>query len=297
MPVNRIVTSVLNKTKRRDPWFLDDYTINPYMGCSFNCLYCYIRGSKYGIHMEQKLVVKENAVDVLEKQLTNKAKKNQFGIVVLASATEPYLQLEGELKITRQFLELLAHYRFPVHVITKSDLVLRDLDLLKKIDANAILPKDLEHHLTNRAFITFSFSTLDEKISRIFEPGATSPGRRLETLKAVIDQGIHAGVSLMPLLPHLTDSQEAIDGYYRTFHQMRVHYLFPASLTLFGSGASDSMSLVFGAIEKHFPELLTSYRKLYASGFRVDKNYQEELSKRFELARVRFPVPQSILHN
>ena len=92
MPREIQVKTVLNKTKRRDAWFLDDYTINPYSGCSFNCLYCYIRGSKYGIHMEEKLSIKANAVEVLEKQLSNRAKKGQYGIIVLSSATDPYLQ-------------------------------------------------------------------------------------------------------------------------------------------------------------------------------------------------------------
>src|SRR5688500_20187222 len=96
MPVEILVKSVLNKTKRRDPWFLDDYTLNPYSACSFNCLYCYIRGSKYGEHMEEKLAVKINALDILEKQLKNRAKKNQHGIIVVSSATDPYLQIRSE---------------------------------------------------------------------------------------------------------------------------------------------------------------------------------------------------------
>src|SRR5215212_6377570 len=105
MPTGIQVKSVLNKTKRRDPWFLDDYTINPYSGCSFNCLYCYIRGSKYGIHMEDKLSVKENAVELLDKQLANRAKKNQFGFIAMSSATDPYLQIEKETMLTRRLLE------------------------------------------------------------------------------------------------------------------------------------------------------------------------------------------------
>jgi hypothetical protein len=76
MPYAIQVKSILNKTKRRDPWFLDEYTINPYSGCSFNCLYCYIRGSKYGTNMEEKTAVKSNALEVLEKQLHNRAKKD-----------------------------------------------------------------------------------------------------------------------------------------------------------------------------------------------------------------------------
>lgn len=82
MPHEIQVKSILNKTKRRDPWFLDDYTINPYSGCSFNCLYCYIRGSKYGINMEEKTAVKTNAPELLEKQLSSRAKKGQYGFIV-----------------------------------------------------------------------------------------------------------------------------------------------------------------------------------------------------------------------
>src|SRR5436189_3872054 len=101
------VKSILNKTKRRDAWFLDDYTINPYSGCSFNCLYCYIRGSKYGTHMEKKLSVKTNAVELLDKQLKNRAKKGQYGIIVLSSATDPYLQFEKDMQLTRRLLEVI----------------------------------------------------------------------------------------------------------------------------------------------------------------------------------------------
>src|SRR3954463_6886167 len=105
MPQDIIVKSILNKTKKRDSWFLDDYTINPYSGCSFNCLFCYIRGSKYGEHMERSLAVKDNTIDLLDKALALRAKKNQYGIIVVSSATEPYLQFEDELKITRRILE------------------------------------------------------------------------------------------------------------------------------------------------------------------------------------------------
>jgi DNA repair photolyase len=121
MPLEIQAKTILNNTKKRDTWFLDDYTLNPYSACSFNCLYCYIRGSKYGEHMEQKLAVKTNAVELLEKQLKNKAKKNQYGFIVVSSATDPYLQVEKETKLTRQLLEVIAHYRFPVHIVTKSD--------------------------------------------------------------------------------------------------------------------------------------------------------------------------------
>src|SRR5215471_10260601 len=129
MPQEILAKTILNKTRRRDPWFLDDYTINPYSGCSFNCQYCYIRGSKYGINMEERLFVKINAAELLEKQLRNKARKGQYGIIVLSSATDPYLQFEKDYRLTQNILEVILKYRFPLHVITKSDLVVRDFDL------------------------------------------------------------------------------------------------------------------------------------------------------------------------
>src|SRR5450432_2884846 len=92
------VKSVLNRHKRKDEWFLDDYSVNPYEGCGFNCLYCYIRGSKYGENMSEKLSVKSNALEILDRQLFNRAKKDQRGFVVLASATDPYMEIEKSYK-------------------------------------------------------------------------------------------------------------------------------------------------------------------------------------------------------
>src|ERR1700754_3032787 len=89
-----IVKSVLNKKKKRDSWFLDDYTLNPYQGCSFNCLYCYIRGSKYGVNMEEKVTIKKNALPLLDKQLAFRVKKNQYGIIAVASAIDPYMHVD-----------------------------------------------------------------------------------------------------------------------------------------------------------------------------------------------------------
>ena len=112
--------------------------------------------------MEEKLSIKTNAPELLEKQLALRAKKKQYGIIVLSSATDPYLQFEKETKLTRRLLEIILAYKFPLHIITKSNLVIRDFDLLEKINAAAILPPDLEGQLNQKLFITFSFSTTDD---------------------------------------------------------------------------------------------------------------------------------------
>src|SRR5438045_9738759 len=100
MLIEKQIKSVLNKHKKRDSWFLDDYSVNPYEGCSVNCLYCYIRGSKYGENMAEHLSVKANIIEVLEKQLRSRARKNQYGFVAVGSATNAYMNQEEKWIIT-----------------------------------------------------------------------------------------------------------------------------------------------------------------------------------------------------
>lgn len=290
------VKSILNRKKQRDSWFLDEYTLNPYSGCSFNCLFCYIRGSKYGEHMEKKLSVKENAVELLDKQLAMRAKKGQHGFIVLSSATDPYLHFENEAGLTRKLLEVILKHRFPVHVITRSDLVQRDFDLLHDIDEKAILPFDLQATLTRGAILTFSFSTVDDRIASVFEPGATPPSVRMQTHHAAIREKFLSGISMMPLLPYITDTSESLNTMYSAFKETGSNYVMPATITLFGSGPSDSRTLVFRAIDKHYPHLSEKYRKLFAANTNLPKYYNEAFfRKAAELSR-QFGIPGRILN-
>jgi DNA repair photolyase len=227
--------------------------------------------------MERSLAVKENAIGLLDKQLSLRAKKNQYGIIVVSSATEPYLQFEDELEMTRKILERILHYRFPVHIITRSNLVTRDFDILHAINQQA------------KAFITFSFSTLDDGVAKIFEPGATPPSQRLECLKQTIDAGFHSGVSLMPLLPFISDTSEQLDNFYSTFSNIGVKYIFPASIHLFGEGPADSKTLTLRAIEKHFPSLADQYRRL-------DYSYQKSFRERVSFVQKEYNIPDRIVY-
>ena len=295
MPTNIQVKSILNKTKRRDPWFLDDYTINPYSGCSYNCLYCYTRGSKYGVHMEDKLSIKTNAIELLDKQLKLRAAKEQHGFIVLSSATDPYLQFEKEQGLTRRILETILKYRFPVHIITKSDMVIRDLDLLQQINTEAILPADLKDKLSDRAFITFSFSTLDDNVGKIFEPGAPPPSLRLQTLKYCLDQGFFCGVSMMPLLPYISDTGENLELMFQTFKDIGVRYIFPATITLFGEDTADSKTLVLRAIQKHYPHLLERYQKLFTNSNQLPAYYQSAFQNKMRELLAKYGLKDRII--
>lgn len=295
MPQHITVKSILNKTKKRDSWFLDDYTINPYSGCSFNCLFCYTRGSKYGEHMEEKLSIKDNAVELLDKQLKLRAVKKQFGFIVLSSATDPYLQFEKEEKLTRRILEVILKHKFPVHVITRSDLVLRDLDLLHEINKNAVLPEDLAQLTKHKVLITFSFSTVDDKVAKIFEPGATPPSIRLETLKEVVKNGFHSGVSMMPLLPYISDTTESLNAMFSAFKTAGANYVMPATITLFGNGASDSKTLVLRAVEKYYPQLLDKYKTFFANNSELPAYYNKAFYKKMQELSEHYKIRNRIL--
>ncbi len=282
MPKEVEVKSVLNKTKRRDPWFLDDYTLNLYSSCSFNCLYCYIRGSKYGSNLEQSLSVKTNAIELLDRQLFNRAKKEQFGFIVLSSATDPYLKIEEEYEMTRQALKLIAKHKFPVHIITKSDLIERDFDILHEIDNNAILPHDLQQSLGRGTIVSFSFSTLDDHVAHIFERGTTPPSLRLKAVQKTVKENFLTGISLMPLLPFISDTTEHLNLLFSTFKSLEVDYVLPASITLFGNGKADSKTLVMNAIRTHFPELESKYLKYFQYSNELPEYYRKAFSAKMK---------------
>ena len=295
MPREIKVKSVLNKTKKRDNWFLDDYTLNLYSSCSFNCLYCYIRGSKYGTNLEDSLSIKTNAIEILDRQLFNRAKKNQYGIIVLSSATDPYLQIERKYELTREALKIIAKYKFPVHIITKSNLIERDFDILHEIDKTAILPPDLQTSLNRGTIVSFSFSTLDDQVARIFEPGATPPTKRLETLDKTVNEQFHTGVSLMPLLPFISDTTEHLNLLFSTFKESKVNYVLPATITLFGNGVADSKTLVFNAIQKHYPELKSKYESYFQFGSQMPAFYQKAFSKKMKELSIEFNLSDKII--
>lgn len=294
MPKEIEVKSVLNKTKKRDTWFLDDYTFNPYSSCSFNCLYCYIRGSKYGTNLETSLSIKTNAISLLDKQLALRARKGQYGIIVLSSATDPYLQVEKKYQLTRQALEVILKHRFPVHIITKSDLIERDFDLLHAIRETAILPNDLQQ-LKTGVIVSFSFSTVSDTIGKIFEPGAPLPSKRLSALEKTIDEGFLNGISMMPLIPYISDTTEQLQLAFSTFKTKRVDYVLPSTITLHGNSKASSKTLMLNTIRKHYPELEEKYLKFFASSAEMPFYYRKAFYQKMKELVVEYELNDSIL--
>lgn len=289
------VKSVLNKHKKRDSWFLDDYSVNPYEGCGFNCIYCYIRGSKYGENLAEKITVKQNAVEILDKQLANRAGKNQFGFIALGSATDAYMQVEEDLLQTRKFLEVILKHRFPVFISTKSTLIARDIDLLKEIDRSAILPPDFPPSFHRGVILAFSFSTLTETIAKQIEPGAASLSDRFETLGKCKQEGLFAGLNAIPLLPFISDTDEELEKLVFAAKQYSVDFLLAGGLTLFGEMPGDSKPLFYRFLKKNYPELLDKYETMFGVNFYQPWQYHEELKKRVSLLAKKYGIKTSIL--
>jgi DNA repair photolyase len=297
MLISKQIKSVLNKHKKRDSWFLDDYSVNPYEGCSCNCQYCYIRGSRYGENMEDKLAVKINALEVLEKQLRHRAKKKEYGIVTVGSATDAYLPHEATYKITRGMLELLLQYRFPVFISTKSTLITRDTDLLKAIDKAAILPADLETTVKRGAILSVSVSTMDKTIAATLEPGAATPLKRLELLQQLKNEGFLAGVNAIPVLPFISDTEEELEKIIAAAKAHGADYILTSGLTLFGNEATDSKTLFYKFLKRYDPALIEKYDQLYRGNFYPPKYYQEEIRKRVEKICTAYQLRTSMIEH
>jgi DNA repair photolyase len=188
--------TLLATIKETDPWFGLKYNLNLYRGCQHQCIYCDSRSECYRIENFSDILVKANAIDLLRKELPRKRVRGTIGF---GSMNDPYMPIEAERQLTRQALEIVAACQFPVHIITKSDLVLRDLDLLKQISRTY-------------AAISLTITTADDDLAKKIEPGAPSPSRRFHAMRQLADAGILTGVTLMPVLPFIEDNEENIQS-------------------------------------------------------------------------------------
>ncbi|MEX2583238.1 MAG: PA0069 family radical SAM protein [Gemmatimonadota bacterium] len=176
-----------------------DYSVNPYRGCEHGCIYCYARptheyfGLSPGLDFETKIFVKENAPELLRRELTSP--KWRPAVVAISGVTDPYQPVERRLGITRRCLEVLAEFRNPVTVITKNQLVTRDVDVLGE------MAKD------SAAAVALSITTLDPALQRTMEPRTSSPAARLAAVATLADAGVPVGVMVAPVIPGLTDHE------------------------------------------------------------------------------------------
>ena len=177
--------------------FTSDYGINLYRGCTHGCIYCDSRSDIYQLnHKFEDIEVKENAVELLKRELI---RRKPF-MVVTGAMTDPYVPIEKRLKHVRKCLEVIYRYGYGFSCLTKSDLILRDLDLLKKINEKS------------KVVVQITLTTADDDLCRLIEPNVCPTSRRVEVLERLNENGIPAVVWLSPILPHINDSEENINS-------------------------------------------------------------------------------------
>jgi len=258
--------TILNKYKYRDNWFWCRYSTNPYRGCQFACNYCDAITEKYLVHenvedFSRIIYVKTNAPELLEKEL-EKAKKD---VVALGGVTDSYQPAERKYEITRRILEILRDKNFPVHVGTKSDLVLRDADILSEI--------------SKRSWCTVSFTitTFDKKLLLLLEPFSPPPERRIEAVKKLTETGIRAGVDFTPIIPYILDDDDNIREVIKKASENNAEYILPGSgMTL----RSNQRIRWFQLLKENWPELVEKYEKLYGESQEPDREYVVKINRK-----------------
>lgn len=234
--------------------------MNLYRGCSHGCIYCDARSKCYQFtHEFEDIEVKQNAPQLLEQALRSKRKKCMIGT---GSMCDPYMHYEKELQLTRRCLEIIDRYEFGLAIQTKSDMILRDLDLLKSINQKA------------KCVVQMTLTTFDEDLCRILEPNVCTTKRRFEVLEVMRDEGIPTVVWLSPILPFINDTKENIDGILDYCVRAKVH-----GIICFGMGMTlreGDREYYYAALDKHFPGLKERYQRQYGLAYEVvSDNYKE----------------------
>ena len=277
--------TILNRYKKIDSWFISKYGLNLYRGCSHACVYCDGRAEKYHVKdFGSTVAVKTNALEILQRELNlvRKPDLKESGFIMLGGGVgDSYQPLEEKYRITRKVLELLLEKRLPVHILTKSILVERDLDILEKINK------------VSRVIISMSFSSVDDKISQLFEPGVPLPSKRLEVLKKIKEKGFSIGLFLLPVIPFITDKVELLEDVFREAKRINVDFIVFGGMTL---KEGRQKNYFYNILRKYYPNLLVEYENIYHKDpwGSPSKDYIDVLYKTLSVISSEYNIPVRI---
>lgn len=239
--------------------------MNLYRGCTHGCIYCDSRSRCYGMeHAFEDIEVKQNAPELLEKALRSKRKKCMIGTGAMC---DPYMHCEETLRLTRRCLELIDFYEYGLAIQTKSDRILRDLDLLKSINEKA------------KCVVQMTLTTYDEDLCRILEPNVCTTKRRAEILEICRDNGIPTVVWLSPILPYINDTRENLEGLLDYCIKAKVQ-----GIICFGMGVTmreGNREYFYNALDRHFPGLKERYQRRFGSAYELTSERNSELMQYF----------------
>jgi DNA repair photolyase len=260
------VRSVLNRCS--SPRMPFTWTINPYRGCEFGCRYCYARythefmGLNRWEEFEEKIYVKRDAARILARELTPERLNGQS--IALGTATDPYQPAERRYGVTRSLLAVMAMARnLQLSITTKSDLVTRDIDLLRRIADRSSVQ------------VSITVTTLDRRLARILEHRAPTPELRLKALRTLRHAGIAAGVSLAPIMPDITDSRANLEAVIAAAREHGASHVYSNVLFL----KPLARQAFFPFLEQHFPHLRKRYAALFGHSAFLNRGYKEKVFK------------------
>jgi len=260
--VQKIETrTILTTNKHPSGWFGVKYNMNLYRGCDMQCIYCDARSERYGIDDFHNVTVKTNALTLLRRELAAKRKRATIG---MSSMSDPYTLMEKKLELTRQALGIIAEFRFPVHITTKSNLVLRDVDVLEEL---------------NRVYasVAMTITTADDELARKLEPHAPPPSDRFKALGVLSAIGIETSVTMMPVLPFLEDNPENVQSIVEKAAAYGVKHVIPG----FGVTLRDRQrNYFYNKLDESFPGTRGRYERKFG------ESYQCRVSKYAALASV-----------
>lgn len=256
--------TILSKVKYGNEWYGIDYNMNIYRGCSHGCIYCDSRSSCYHIDDFDIVRSKENVLNILKQELIKKKTK---GVIGIGSMSDTYNPMERKYEITKGALELISKYNYGVAIDTKSDLILRDLDILKEINSK------------NNVIVKFTITTPNDELSKIIEPNVCKTSKRLNAIKTLSDNGIFTGIMMNPTLPFITDNEDDIKKLVKLAYEHGAKFIHTyMSVTL----RDNQRDYYFQKLDKHFPNLKEKYIKVYGEKYNcLVPNYQK-LYKTFQ---------------
>jgi DNA repair photolyase len=260
--------------------------MNLYRGCSHNCVYCDGRAESYYVEGDfgGDVTVKTNALEVLNRELDPKRKRvplKRGFIIVGGGVGDSYQPIEKKYELTRSTLQLIAERHMPVHMLTKSTLIERDIDILKRINEQT------------RAIVSFSFSSVNDDISRVFEPGAPSPSMRLKTIEQFKKEGIPCGIFLLPAIPFVTDTAELIEATLSKAKDVGVEFVIFGCMTLKDGRQKDYFMNV---LNRFYLEIPAQYETVYKGNKWGEPatGYSTAVNMRFASIAKKYRIPVRI---
>jgi len=267
--------TLLAHIRHPDPWFGIKYNMNLYRGCEHQCIYCDSRSECYQIEDFRDILVKVNAIELLERELP---RKRIVGFIGTGAMSDCYGPVEKSYNLTGRALQVIARFGFPIHILTKSDLVLRDLDILTEI--NQV-----------RAVVSFTITTADDELALKLEPGAPPSSRRFAAMAALAARGIGTGVMMMPILPFIEDTVDNITTIVTRAADCGATHVVP----WFGMTMRDRQRAWFyDRLDELFPGMRERYERAYGERYEATSPHVRELGQAFEALRQRLGLATGV---